>query len=107
MDRPDVKRRGGDRRPLPLASGVVYGPIRSRRLGVSLGINIVCNSSGDAFAAWIDRLAGIRPHAVQIYSTDYPVPTGEIRRVPPYELRRLAADARQRTGTPVRAYGPG
>jgi len=33
--------RGPDHRPLPLESEIVYGPLFSRRLGISLGINLL------------------------------------------------------------------
>lgn len=64
----------------------------------------VSNTGDAAVAAWLDRLAESRPVAVQIYSTDYPVAATDVRRVPPYLLRRLAGNAGQVLGLPVRAY---
>lgn len=64
----------------------------------------VSNVTEAAFTAWLARLAEIRPAAVQIYSTDYPVPTSTLQRVPAYVLRRLAERAEARLGRPVRPY---
>jgi len=65
------------------------------------------NAGGAAFERWLETLATIRPRAVQIYSTDYPVPDGTVERVPPYRLRHLAEVAEHRIGAPVQAYWPG
>ncbi|MGC9348785.1 MAG: radical SAM protein [Anaerolineae bacterium] len=64
----------------------------------------VTNASDRAFRAWIERIAEIQPVSVQLYSTDYPVPDIGVQRVPAYRLRRLAEEATQRSGVPVRAY---
>ncbi len=64
------------------------------------------NAGGAAFERWMETLVAIRPRAVQLYSTDYPVPDGTVGRVPPYRLRQLADVAERRIGAPVRAYGP-
>lgn len=64
----------------------------------------VSNVGSDAVAAWLETLVDIRPTAVQIYSTDYPVARNDIRRVPPYVLRRIATEAEAVLGVPVRAY---
>jgi wyosine [tRNA(Phe)-imidazoG37] synthetase (radical SAM superfamily) len=63
----------------------------------------VTNVKGPSFDAWIDALALLRPTRVQIYSTDYPVPESGVERVPPYELRHIAEDVRERTGLPIEA----
>ncbi|MGC9522086.1 MAG: radical SAM protein [Anaerolineae bacterium] len=64
----------------------------------------VSNVSDAAFEAWIETLLKVQPAAVQIYSTDYPVLSADVQRVPPYVLRRLAARAEERLGVPVRPF---
>jgi wyosine [tRNA(Phe)-imidazoG37] synthetase (radical SAM superfamily) len=64
----------------------------------------VSNARGEAFEAWLDALAEIRPASAQIYSTDRPVPDTGVKRVPPVELRRIAGEAEARTGVKVTAY---
>lgn len=117
MDAPMLKLDAGDagtlariNRPAP---GVIFEDMVAALKDVPnlviqsvLVGGVVNNSSGDALNAWVARIAEIQPAAVQIYSTDYPVPTGEIQRVPPYMLRRLADETQQCTGVPVRAYWP-
>ena len=66
----------------------------------------VTNATGNAFEAWLETLAQLRPARVQVYSTDYPVPSANVQRVPAYRLRQLAEIAEQRTGVPVLAYVP-
>lgn len=67
---------------------------------------LVNNAEGMSWRAWMETVATIRPTQVQIYSTDYPVPDPRVQRVPPFVLRRLAKEATQVTGVPVRAYWP-
>jgi wyosine [tRNA(Phe)-imidazoG37] synthetase (radical SAM superfamily) len=62
------------------------------------------NIKGEAFEAWITALDAIRPAAVQIYSTDYPVPDAGVERVPPYVLKRIAAEVAEQTGLRVEAF---
>ncbi|MEJ5311980.1 MAG: radical SAM protein [Anaerolineae bacterium] len=64
----------------------------------------VSNSSGEALEAWIAALDAIRPAAVQLYSTDYPVPDEGVERVPPYVLKRIAAEVAERTGLHIEAF---
>ncbi len=65
---------------------------------------VVSNAKDKAYEAWVATLADIRPQQVQIYSTDYPVPETGIERVPPYMLKRIAADMEQRVGIQAKAY---
>ncbi len=64
----------------------------------------VSNISDAAFEAWMETLQEIGPASVQIYSTDYPVLSADVQRVPPYILRRLAARAEERLGVPVQPF---
>jgi wyosine [tRNA(Phe)-imidazoG37] synthetase (radical SAM superfamily) len=64
----------------------------------------VTNAAGDALEAWLAVLAELRPAQVQIYSTDYPVPSVAVQRVPTFRLRQLAEVAARRIGFPVQAY---
>lgn len=64
----------------------------------------VANVNGDAYAAWLAVLADIRPAQVQLYSTDYPVPETGVAHVPPYVLKRIAAEVVQYTGAKVSVY---
>ena len=64
----------------------------------------VSNIKRKAFEAWVAALDAIRPAAVQIYSTDYPVPDAGVERVPPYILKRIAAEVAERTGLRVGAF---
>ncbi len=64
----------------------------------------VSNSKGEALAAWVAALDALRPAAVQLYSTDYPVPDEGVERVPPYMLKRIAAEVAERTGLHIEAF---
>jgi wyosine [tRNA(Phe)-imidazoG37] synthetase (radical SAM superfamily) len=64
----------------------------------------VSNSKGEALETWITALDAIRPAAVQVYSTDYPVPDEGVKRVPPYILKRIASEVTERTGLQVEAF---
>jgi wyosine [tRNA(Phe)-imidazoG37] synthetase (radical SAM superfamily) len=64
----------------------------------------VTNAGGEAFEAWQFVVAELQPLAVQLYSTDYPVPSDDVQRVPAFRLRQLAEMVERRTGVPVRAY---
>ncbi len=64
----------------------------------------VSNASGAAHEAWVAALADLRPAQLQIASTDYPVPSTAVHRVPPAELRRIAEDVHARTGIAAEAY---
>ncbi|MGC9468166.1 MAG: radical SAM protein [Anaerolineae bacterium] len=62
------------------------------------------NVTDEALASWMDKVAEIRPTAVQIYSIDYPVLSPDLSRVPPYMLRRIAEKVQAQTGVPAQAY---
>ena len=64
----------------------------------------VSNIKGEAFEAWVAALDAVHPAAVQIYSTDYPVPDTGVERVPPYVLKRIAAEIAERTGLQIEAF---
>ncbi len=64
----------------------------------------VSNITAEALETWAAALDAIRPAAVQIYSTDYPVPDAGVERVPPYILKRIASDVTKRTGINVEAF---
>lgn len=57
-----------------------------------------------ALDAYFHVIAQIRPHEVQIYSLDRPVPDTHIRRVPPEELTRIAEQGQKETGTVFRPF---
>jgi hypothetical protein len=65
---------------------------------------VVANAHGEAYAAWLATLADIRPMQVQLYSTDYPTPETGVARVPPYILKRIAAEVAARTRAKVGVY---
>jgi wyosine [tRNA(Phe)-imidazoG37] synthetase (radical SAM superfamily) len=115
VDRPILKLDAGDaetfariNRP---AQGVDFGAIVDA-LGQVPNLTVqtvlvdgaVTNAAGDAFEAWLAVVAELRPARVQVYSTDYPVPSAEVQRIPAFRLRHLAEVAERRTGVPVRAY---
>ncbi len=64
----------------------------------------VSNSKGEALEAWITALDVLRPAAVQLYSTDYPVPDAGVQRVSPYILKRITSEATKRTWINVEAF---
>lgn len=64
----------------------------------------VSNITEEALDKWMTALGAIRPAAVQIYSTDYPVPDAGVERVQPYILKRIASEAAARTGLHVEAF---
>lgn len=64
----------------------------------------VTNADETAFEAWMATVKQIRPTQVQIYSTDYPVASPDVQRVPAYRLRELAELAEQRIGVPVHPF---
>lgn len=64
----------------------------------------VSNSTEEALEAWITALDVIRPAAVQLCSTDYPVPDSGVQRVPPYILKRIAGEVTEQTGLRVDAF---
>lgn len=62
------------------------------------------NSHPSAIHQWQDALADVRPAYVQLYSCDYPVPSQNLERVLPYELKRIAIETEQNTGISVKPY---
>jgi len=64
----------------------------------------VSNITGEALEAWMTALDAVRPAAVQLYSTDYPVPDEGVKRVPPYVLKRIAQEVAQRAGLRVETF---
>jgi len=62
------------------------------------------NCEGEAHEAWLATLARISPAEVQIYTADRVVAESGVRRVSEEDLARLAHDAQEKTGIPVRAY---
>lgn len=64
----------------------------------------VSNITAEALETWVAALEAIRPAAVQIYSTDYPVSDAGVERVQPYILKRIASDVTKRTGINVEAF---
>ena len=57
-------------------------------------------------AGWHEAVGRIRPREVHIYSIDRPAPETRITLVPPERLARIAHEAEQETGVPVRAFHP-
>lgn len=64
----------------------------------------VSNIHGAPFEAWVHAIAEIQPARVQIYSTDYPVAEVGVQKVPPFVLKRIAEEVKERTGVQVDAY---
>ncbi len=62
------------------------------------------NVSAGAIDAYLDRVREIGPREVQVYSTDRPVVSRRLVRVPPDELERIAHAAEERTGVRFRAF---
>jgi len=62
------------------------------------------NCEGEAHEAWLAALTRISPDEVQIYTADRVVAESGVRRVSKEDLARLAHDAQEKTGVPVRAY---
>jgi len=65
---------------------------------------VVDNTKPPAVAAWLDRLAEIRPIEVQVYSLDRVPAAKGLKRVPPEDLEALAAKAHARLGVPTQVY---
>ena len=87
-------------------SGIVdaLGQLPNLTIQTALIDGPVANIAGEAFEAWLAVLSELRPAKVQVYSTDYPVPSADVQRVPAFRLRQLAETAERRTGVEVRAY---
>lgn len=64
----------------------------------------VSNSTGAALEHWLGVLARLNPVAVQVYSTDRPVPAAGVEPVPPDRLQQIAARLAVQTGRAVNAY---
>jgi len=66
-----------------------------------------CGSEGNLddvqASAWVERLARIKPDAVQLYTLDRGYPASDLRPASMDGLERLAAEAR-RKGVPVRVF---
>ena len=105
----------------------IFGPIHSRRLGVSLGVNLmprdgkICsfdclyceagfNAQGPGksglpspaeVAALIDAYRRIKPAEVMVYSIDRRTPAQNLRKVDADTLRAIAGRITAETGIPV------
>lgn len=64
----------------------------------------VDNTRPEEIDAWVDRVAGIGPQRVQIYSLDRRTARPGLIAVPPKDLEQIAAVLKSRTGLPVDVY---
>lgn len=64
----------------------------------------VDNTTEPAIAAWLDRLAEIRPIEVQVYSLDRVPPAKGLKKVPREDLEAIAERAGKRLGVPTQVY---
>ena len=65
----------------------------------------VSNIKGEAYEAWIAAMNEVRPNAVQIYSTDYPIPDTSVERVPPTSSGASRARSRSGRGCALKRSG--
>lgn len=63
------------------------------------------HNTGEAeIAEWIARVAEIKPVEAQIYSIDRPPADESLQKVPPEQLKQIAARAERETGVPVKIF---
>ena len=62
------------------------------------------NTTPEALAAWMDKLAQIHPVEAHIYSIERPVPETNLSLVPAVRLEQIALEATKATGVPVKAF---
>lgn len=66
----------------------------------------ISNVEGKSYKKWLDAVNSIQPKAVQIYSTDRPVPEMNVEKVMPYELMRIVDDVRSKYKIHIDAFWP-
>lgn len=64
----------------------------------------VSNHAGKVFENWIQAVRRIRPQAIQLYTTDRPVPDSRVMKLSDGELEAVATAVRQLTGVETTAY---
>ena len=64
----------------------------------------VRNTSPSQIGEWIDAVARIRPHSVQVYTIDRPTRREGLCRVPTETLNRIAEDLFTATQVPAETY---
>lgn len=62
------------------------------------------NTAKEDIDLYFEKLKGLQPKEVHIYSIDRPVPNSEIKRVPPRNLKELAEEGQSKTGVKIKAY---
>ncbi len=65
---------------------------------------IVQNYQGEIFKKWLDAIKRIKPQKIQVYSTDRPVATSNVKMVSDEKLEEIANIIREKTGIPTIAY---
>lgn len=66
----------------------------------------ITNIESKAYENWLKAIADIRPEAIQIYSTDRPVPDKRVEKVLPYELMRIVDEVRSKLNISIEAFWP-
>lgn len=64
----------------------------------------VSNVSGDAYEAWAETLAELRPSQTHVYSIDRPTPCKSVQAVNPRKLQEISLDLRTRFNLTVQAF---
>lgn len=64
----------------------------------------VKNYKGIIFEQWLDTIKKIKPHKIQIYSTDRPVAKSDVKMISNKQLMELAQKTIEMTGIPTTAY---
>lgn len=64
----------------------------------------ICNVSGEAYSAWLERLGALKPEAVHLYSIERSPWDQSIIIVNPEILRQIERDIRERFSFEVRAF---
>lgn len=64
----------------------------------------ISNIEGKSYQRWLEAIRAIKPKAIQIYSTDRPVPDKGVEKVFPYELIKIAEDIRSSVNITVDTF---
>jgi wyosine [tRNA(Phe)-imidazoG37] synthetase (radical SAM superfamily) len=64
----------------------------------------VSNVRGDAYRAWVDLLADLRPSEIHVYSLDRPTAYDEVETVNPRKIQGIAAELQERHQLLVKSF---
>lgn len=64
----------------------------------------VSNIRGTAFQNWTETLTSLKPKVIHIYSTERPTMSGDVERVSPEKLTRIAVELKEKYDLNVQAF---